>query len=154
MLPCFVTGYHAFGLKIATAALRPRNDTELKRFYLENGRFSFFSVIFCAVSLCTVFQTFRSGNCSVFPQNSPDLSLRGGRVRPTRQSLTMRFSIPERNTVARNETEPWKEERGRKTTQRIPFFVIGLSSCFMLPCFGAGYLVFGFKIATSLRSSQ
>ena len=106
VLPCFATGCHAFGLKIATAALRPRNDTETGRFYLENERFSFFAVIFFAVSLRIVFQTFHSGNCSDFPQNPPDLSLRGGRVRPTRQSLTERFVIPERTMVARNETEP------------------------------------------------
>ena len=123
MLPCFVTGYHAFGLKIATAALRPRNDTELKRFYLENGRFSFFSVIFCAVSLCTVFQTFRCENCTVSPQIRSDLSLRGGRIlRPTRQSLTMRFVIPKRNMVERNEAKPWNEERGSRMKQRIHVF--------------------------------
>ena len=91
VLPCFAVGCLAFGFKIATAALRPRNDTELGRFYLENGRFSFFAVIFCAVSLRIVFQTFRTGNCFVFPQNLSVLSLRGGRVRPTRQSLTKRF---------------------------------------------------------------
>jgi hypothetical protein len=88
-LPCFATGCHTFGLKIATAAQRPRNDTELERFYLENGRFSFFAVIFlrlffCAVSLRIVFQAFRSKNCSVFPQNLPNLSLRGATA--TRQS--------------------------------------------------------------------
>ena len=55
VLPCFGAGCHAFGLKIATAALRPRNDTELERFYLENGRFLFYAVIFCAVSLCDRF---------------------------------------------------------------------------------------------------
>ena len=38
-LPCFATGCHTFGLKIATAAQRPRNDTNLERFYLGNGRF-------------------------------------------------------------------------------------------------------------------
>jgi len=32
----------------------------LERFCLENGRFAFFAVIFCAVLLCTVFQTFIS----------------------------------------------------------------------------------------------
>ena len=32
-LPCFVTGCHAFGIKIATAALRPRNDTKMAGFY-------------------------------------------------------------------------------------------------------------------------
>ena len=41
VLPCFATGCHTFGLKIATAAMRPRNDTNLERFSLENGRFSF-----------------------------------------------------------------------------------------------------------------
>ena len=32
VLPCFATGCHTFGLKIATAAPRPRNDTKLRRF--------------------------------------------------------------------------------------------------------------------------
>ena len=41
VFPCFATGCHTFGLKIATAAMRPRNDTNLERFSLENGRFSF-----------------------------------------------------------------------------------------------------------------
>ncbi len=38
--------------------------------------------------------------------------------------------------------------------QGIHVFVIGISSCFVLPCFGVGYHAFGFKIAASLRSSQ
>ena len=58
VLPCFATGCHASNFKIATAALRPRNDTETGRFCLENGRFLFYAVVFCAVSLCIVFQTF------------------------------------------------------------------------------------------------
>ncbi len=123
VLPCFGAGCHTFDFQIATAALRPRNDTKLGRFYLENRRFLFYAVVFCAVLLCTVFQTFRSGNCSVSPQNRSDLSLRGGRIlRPTRQSLTMRFVIPKRNMAERNETEPWNEERERGTTQRIHVF--------------------------------
>ena len=72
-------GCHTFGFKIATAAKRPRNDTKLERFNLENGRFSIFTVIFCVLSLRIVFQTFRFGNCSDFSQNQPVLSLRGGR---------------------------------------------------------------------------
>ena len=93
------------------------------RFCLENGRFLFYAVIFFAVSLCIVFQTFRSGNCFVFPQNPPDLSLRGGRIlHPTRQSLTMRFVIPKRNMVERNETKPWNEERGSRMKRRIHVF--------------------------------
>ena len=58
VLPCFATGCHTFGFKIATAAVRPRNDTKLERFCLENRRFLFYAVIFCAVSLRIVFQTF------------------------------------------------------------------------------------------------
>ena len=65
LLPCFATGCPAFNFKIATAALRPRNDTNLKRFYLGNGRFCFMRP-FCAVLFRIVFQTFRSGNCPVF----------------------------------------------------------------------------------------
>jgi hypothetical protein len=57
----------------------PRNDTKSGRFCLENRRFLFYAVVFCAVSLRIVFQTFRSGNCFVFPQNLSLLSLRGGR---------------------------------------------------------------------------
>ena len=54
---------------------------------------------FCAVSLCVVFQTFRSENRSVFQQNLPILSLRGGHFQcPTRQSETGRDGIPERTT--------------------------------------------------------
>ena len=60
VLPCFGAGCRAFGFKIATAAVRPRNDTKLERICLENGRFSFYAVIFCAVSLRIVFQTFIS----------------------------------------------------------------------------------------------
>ena len=57
-LPCFVPGYHAFGLKIATAALRPRNDTKSGRFNLENGRFSNFSVIFSRCRFASFFKRF------------------------------------------------------------------------------------------------
>ena len=32
VLPCFATGCHTFRFKITTAALRPRNDTNMKRF--------------------------------------------------------------------------------------------------------------------------
>ena len=38
-LPCFATGCHTLGFKIATAALQPRNDTNLERFCLGNARF-------------------------------------------------------------------------------------------------------------------
>jgi len=55
-IPCFDPGCHAFDFKIAAAALRPRNDTNLERFYLENRRFLFYAVIFCAVSPRIVFQ--------------------------------------------------------------------------------------------------
>ena len=55
VLPCFATGYHASYFKIATAALRPRNDIELERFYLENRRFLFYAVVFCTVPLCDRF---------------------------------------------------------------------------------------------------
>ena len=76
---CFATGCHTFGFKIATAALRPRNDTKLGRLYLGNGRFSFMRP-FCAETLRTAFQTFRSENRFVFQQTLSDLSLRGGRI--------------------------------------------------------------------------
>ena len=65
---------------------------------------------FCAETLRTVFQAFRSENRFVFQQTRSDLSLRGGRVRPTRQSLTERDGIPERSTAGqRNEIHPLAE---------------------------------------------
>ena len=77
-LPCLAAGCHTETLKIAAAALRPRNDTKSGRFLF--GKQMFYAVIFCTVSLRIVFQMLRFGNCSVFPQNPPDLSLRGGRI--------------------------------------------------------------------------
>ena len=35
VLPCFATGCHTFNFKIATAALRPRNDTKMVGFFIE-----------------------------------------------------------------------------------------------------------------------
>ena len=60
-IPCFGSGCHTFGFKIATAALRPRNDTNLERFCFGNGRFSFMRP-FRAETLRTAFQAFRSEN--------------------------------------------------------------------------------------------
>ncbi len=97
---CFVPGCHAFGFKIATAAGRPRND-KIGVFLF--GKRTHFVVCghFCVVLLRTDFQIFRFENCPVFPQDLPNLSLRGGRVRPTRQSLTERDGIPERSAADR-----------------------------------------------------
>ena len=39
-LPCFVPGCHTFDFKIATAAVRPRNDTELERFWVKIAYFA------------------------------------------------------------------------------------------------------------------
>ena len=66
MPPCLATGCHAFGLKIATAALRPRNDTKMERFYLENERFCFRQPFSHGITPLK-FETFRSENRSVFP---------------------------------------------------------------------------------------
>ena len=64
--PCLATGYHAFGFKIATAALRPRNDTKMERFYLENERFCFRRPFSHGITPLK-FEIFRSENRSVFP---------------------------------------------------------------------------------------
>ena len=73
VLPCFVPGCHTFGLKIATAALRPRNDTKSGRFCLENGRFLFYAVVFCAVLLRIVFQTFIPEIVPFFKRSVPEI---------------------------------------------------------------------------------
>ena len=77
----------------------PRNDTESGRFCLETDVLRYMRSFFCVVSLRIVFQTFRSENRSVFLQNLPNLSLRGGHFQcTTRQSETGRNGIPERTT--------------------------------------------------------
>ena len=48
--PCFAKECHTFGFKIATAAGRPRNDTKLERFCLENGRFLLYTVFLRGVA--------------------------------------------------------------------------------------------------------
>ena len=151
VLSCFATGCHTSDLKIATAALRPRNDTKLRRFCLENRRFSFLSVIFCAVSLRIVFQTFRSGICSVFPQNPPDLSLRGGRNFCARRGNLKRSNLPFRNELWLRRTKQSLEIKKEEARQRSEsmFFVIGLPSCFVLPCFATGCHTSNFQIATA-----
>ena len=57
VLPCFGAGCHTFGLKIATAALRPRNDTKLGRFWGKNSL------------LCKDFDTLKgsAGLCPALP---------------------------------------------------------------------------------------
>ena len=80
----------------------------------------------------------RLGFCVPYFRSSPPiLSLRGGRVRPTRQSLTMRFVIPKRNMV------------GRNVAADLMFFVISIPFCYVLPCFATGCHTFTFKIATA-----
>ena len=80
------------------------------------------------------FETIRSENRFVSQQNLPILSLRGGRVRPTRQSLTERFAIPERGMMKRN--EPESENEAEKAdwavlpVLRLPLWVFLLASCF------------------------
>ena len=71
-----------------------------------------------------------------------------------------------RGNLKRNETasrnEIWldgtkqnpERKRKRNKAANLMFFVIGLPSCFPLPCFATGCHTFGLKIATSLRSSQ
>ena len=150
-----------FGRSAVAGALRDRfkhSDLETGRFFHKTCQFS---VIARRAHSLRGIAPHRFSNVSFrklfrFPAKPTRfvIARRAQFLRPTRQSLTERFAIPKRTMVARNETKPWKEERGSKTTRRIPFFVIGLPSCFVLPCFATGCHTSNFKIATSLRSSQ
>ena len=110
------------------------------RFCLKTNGFYFlrlfFAVVFCVVAPLK-FETFRFENRFIFQKNLPNLSLRGGRVRPTRQSLTMRFAIPKRNMAGRNDAAD------------LMFFVISIPFGYVLPCFATGCHTFGFQIATA-----
>ena len=139
----------------------PRNDTNLERFYLENGRFLFYAVVFCAVSLCTVFQTFRSGNCSVFNRFVPENALfsrktcqichceEGAAFAPDAAIFNGTICHPGTNygCAERNRTLEGREMKQNDAAN--PFFVIGLPSCFVLPCFVPGCHASNFKIATA-----
>ena len=74
VLPCFATGCHASNFKIATSlrglAMTPNRGV----FVLKTDDFLFYAVVFGAVSLRIVFQTFRSGNCSVFNRFVPEIA--------------------------------------------------------------------------------
>ena len=160
VFPCFATGCHASNFKIATAAVRPRNDTKLGRFYLENRRFLFYAVVFCAVLLRIVFQTF-------IPEIVPfsNVSFRKSfrfPAKPTRFVIARRARAPDAaifndaichsvtnyGRAERNRTLKWRE-RMRNDAANLLFFAIGISSCFVFPCFGAGCYTFDFKIATA-----
>ena len=51
----------------------PRNDTELERFYLENGRFSFFRLFLRGVAPHRL-SNVHSGNRSVFNRFVPEIA--------------------------------------------------------------------------------
>ena len=144
-LPCFATGCHTFGLKIATAALRPRND-KIGTVLFVKRTFSIFAVIFFAVSLRIVFQTFRSGNCSVFRKTYQICHC---------EERQRRGNLKRNETASRNEIwldgtkQNLERKRKRNEAANLMFFVIGLPSCFPLPCFATGCHTFGLKIATA-----
>ena len=149
MLPCFDTGCHAFGFQIATAALRPRNDTELERFNLDNGRFSFFFGYFLRGIAPHRFSNVSFRKLFRFPAKSTRFVIARRARAPDAAIFDETICRPETNygCAERNRTINKERESGMK--QRIPFFVIGISSCFVLPCFATGCHTFGLKIATA-----
>ena len=159
VLPCFVPGCHASNFKIATAALRPRNDTKSGGLFGKRT-FLFYAVVFCAVSLRIVFQTF-------IPEIVP-FSIVSFRkllrfpAKPTRFVIARRARAPdaaifdgtichpEANYGCAERNRTLKErERKRNEARESMFFVIGISSCFVLPCFATGCHTSNFKIATA-----
>ena len=101
VLPCFGAGCHTFGLKIATAAMRPRNDTKIGTFLFENGRFSFMRLFFARCRPASSFKRFVPENVSFSRKTYQSCHCEEGAfLRPTRQSLTDRFAIPKR-TIAK-----------------------------------------------------
>ena len=96
-LPCFGSECHTFGLKIATAALRPRNDKDLERFCLGNARFLLYAGNFAR---CRSVADFNSLIAKVvgFRKNLPlFVSLRGGRI------CARRSNLRRNETASRNE---------------------------------------------------
>ena len=87
--PYFATGCHTFYFKIATAAVRPRNDTKLGRFCLNQAPF-------CQMQSLSIELLRR------FP--AKPLGHVIARSEATRQSLTERNGIPERNLEKQRET--------------------------------------------------
>ena len=130
--------------------------TNLERFYLGNGRFCFMRP-FCAVLPRIVFQTFRSGNCSVFDRFIPKtvpFSSKTDQIchceERQRRGNLKRNDLPSRNEIWLDGTKQNPERKRKRNEAANPmFFVIGLPSCFPLPCFATGCHTFGLKIATA-----
>ena len=69
------------------------------------------------------FQSFRSGNCSVFPQNPPDLSLRGGRIfAPDAAIFDGTICHPGTNYGCAKRNRTINKERGSRMKQGIHVF--------------------------------
>ena len=144
-LPCFATGCHTFGLKIATAALRPRNDTKSGRFYLENK--CFMRLFFCTVA------PHRFSNASFrklfrFPAKPTRLVIaRRAHFSARRGNLKVE-GMGSRNEVCKHETRQGKKQNVLvPNVEHIPF-------CSVFPCFVPGCRFVPSKIAASLCSSQ
>ena len=90
-LPYFVPGCHTFGLKIATAALRPRNDTKMKRFMWGKHTFLFYEVIIARCCSASFFKRFVPRNVPFFSKTCQICHCRVGRkkLRPPRNDTKM-----------------------------------------------------------------
>ena len=140
----------------SAVAVPPRDRS--KHSNLETGRFFHKTCQFSVIAASgAIFARYRS---APFFKHSFRKSFRFP-ANPTRFVIARRARAPDAaifdETICRPETNYGCAERNRTINkeresgmkQRIPFFVIGISSCFVLPCFGAGCHTFGFQIATA-----
>ena len=95
-IPCFVPGCHTFGLKIATAALRPRNDTKMEHFMLGKHTFLFYEVIFARCCSASFFKRF-------VPKNVPFLSKTCQICHCEEGACARRGNLKRSETASRNE---------------------------------------------------
>ena len=149
VLPCFATGCRAFGFKIATAAVRPRNDTKTGRFCLENGRFYFLRLFFAQCRSASFFKRFVPEFVPFSRKPHQICHCEEGAC--ARRGNLKRNDLPSRNELwlhGMKQILEIKNEEAKRRSESMSF-VIGVSSCFVLPCFATGCHTFDFKIATA-----
>ena len=145
-LPCFATGCHTFGLKIATAALRPRNDTKSGRLNFGNKRLSFYACIFAWCCSAPFFKRFVPKTVPFFCKTYRFCHCEEGAC--ARRGNLKVEGMGSRNEVCKHETSQGKKQKVLvPNVEHIPF-------CSVFPCFVPGCRFVPSKIAASLCSSQ
>ena len=127
----------------------PRNDTQIGTFLFENGRFHFLRSFFARYCSVSFFKRFVPEIVPFSRKTHQICHCEEGAC--ARRGNLKRSDLPFRNELWLRRTKQSLEIKKEEARQRSEsmFFVIGLPSCFVLPCFATGCHTSNFKIATA-----